>query len=103
MPTIRRTFRSLHTRNYRLFYLGQLVSLSGTWCQTIAQSWLIWSLTGSGVALGTLTALQFVPMFVVGPWGGLLADRIDKRRLLLLSNGFLAVIAALLAALTLAG
>lgn len=103
MPTLKRTFRSLQTRNYRLFYAGQLVSVSGSWCQTVALSWLVWTLTGSGVALGTVTALQFVPMVLVGPWGGLLADRFEKRRVLMAANAFLAVVALLLVAVTISG
>jgi len=77
-----RTFRSLRIRNYRLFFFGQLVSVTGTWMQTVAQSWLVLNLTGSGVALGVTVALQFLPMLLFGMWGGLLADRMDKRRLL---------------------
>jgi MFS family permease len=103
MPTLRRTFRSLHTRNYRLFYVGQLTSLSGTWCQNVALSWLVWSITGSGVALGAVTALQFLPILVLGAWTGLLADRVEKRRLLIASNLFLGGVAAALAVLTLTG
>ena len=57
-----RTFRSLRIRNYRLFFFGQLVSMSGTWMQSVAQSWLVLKLTGSGVALGVVTALQFLPI-----------------------------------------
>jgi len=90
-----RTFRSLHIRNYRLFFFGQLVSVSGTWMQTVAQSWLVLSLTGSGVALGVTVALQFLPMLLFGLWGGLLADRSDKRKLLIgtqVAGGLLAVI-----------
>jgi MFS family permease len=78
-----RTFRSLHIRNYRLFFFGQLVSVTGTWMQTVAQSWLVLSLTGSGVDLGITVALQFLPMLLFGLWGGLLADRSDKRKLLI--------------------
>lgn len=78
-----RTFRSLRIRNYRLFFFGQLVSVTGTWMQTVAQSWLVLNLTGSGVALGVTVALQFLPMLLFGMWGGLLADRLDKRRLLI--------------------
>ena len=78
-----RTFRSLHIRNYRLFFFGQLVSVTGTWMQTVAQSWLVLNLTGSGVDLGVTVALQFLPMLLFGMWGGLLADRSDKRRLLI--------------------
>ena len=74
-----RTFRSLRIRNYRLFWLGQLVSVTGTWMQTVAQSWLVLSLTGSGVDLGITVALQFLPMLLFGMWGGLLAARSDKR------------------------
>ncbi len=77
-----RTFRSLRIRNYRLFFFGQLVSVSGTWMQTVAQSWLVLDLTGSGVDLGITVSLQFLPMLLFGLWGGLLADRYDKRKLL---------------------
>ena len=76
------TFRSLHVRNYRLYFTAQLISVSGTWMQTIAQAWLVLRLTGSGVDLGIVTGLQFLPMLLFGPYGGLAADRFDKRRLL---------------------
>jgi len=76
------TFRSLHVRNYRLYFSAQLISVSGTWMQTIAQAWLVLRLTGSGVDLGVVTGLQFLPMLLLGPFGGLAADRFDKRRLL---------------------
>ena len=90
-----RTFRSLHIRNYRLFFIGQLISVTGTWMQTVAQSWLVLNLTDSGVALGVTVALQFLPMLLFGMWGGLLADRSDKRRLLIamqIAGGLLALI-----------
>jgi MFS family permease len=80
------TFAALAVRNYRLFFLGQVVSVSGTWMQMIAQDWLVLNLTDSGFALGFVTALQFLPMLVVGPWAGVLADRVDKRRLLIAMN-----------------
>jgi MFS family permease len=76
------TFRSLHVRNYRLYFVAQLISVSGTWMQTIAQAWLVLHLTGSGVDLGIVTGLQFLPMLLFGPFGGLVADRVDKRHLL---------------------
>jgi MFS family permease len=76
------TFRSLHVRNYRLYFTAQLISVSGTWMQTIAQAWLVLRLSGSGVDLGIVTGLQFLPMLLLGPFGGLAADRFDKRRLL---------------------
>ena len=69
------TFRALRHRNFRLFFGGQLVSLIGTWMQSVAQAWVILQLTGSGLALGLTTALQFGPILVLGPWGGVLADR----------------------------
>jgi len=80
------TFRSLRVRNFRLFWIGQMVSVSGTWMQTVAQNWLVLSITGSGVALGVTVALQFLPMLLFGMWGGLVADRFDKRRVLLVTQ-----------------
>jgi MFS family permease len=93
---IRRTFRSLRIRNYRLFFVGQLISVTGTWMQTVAQSWLVLNLTGSGVALGVTVALQFLPMLLFGMWGGLLADRADKRRLLIVLQAVGGVLALVL-------
>lgn len=84
-------FHSLNVRNYRLFFLGQLVSLVGSWVQIVAQDWLVLELThNSGKALGTVTALQFAPVIVFTIYGGLLADRLDKRRLLfVVQTGFM--------------
>jgi MFS family permease len=79
----RATFRSLHNRNYRLYFIGQTVSVSGTWMQQLAQVWLILELTDrNGTAVGLVTAFQFLPMLLLGSWGGVLADRFDKRKLL---------------------
>jgi len=79
----RETFASLRNSNYRLYFVGQTISVSGTWMQNIAQAWLILELTNkNGTALGIVTALQFLPMLLFGAWGGVLADRVDKRRLL---------------------
>jgi MFS family permease len=103
MPTLRRTFFSLRTRNFRLFYVGQLVSLSGTACQVVALSWVVYRLSDSAVALGTVTGLSFLPMLIAGPWGGLLADRFDKRRVLMAANAALAAVAVVLAGVTLLG
>ena len=77
-----RTFRSLRVRNYRVYFIAQLISVSGTWMQSIAQAWLVLHLTGSGVDLGIVTGLQFLPVLLFGPFGGLVADRLDKRKLL---------------------
>jgi len=81
-PVVRRTVSSLGVRNFRLYFFGQMVSLSGTWMQSVAQAWLVLKLTGSGTALGLVVALQFLPVLLFGPLGGLVADRCDKRRLL---------------------
>ncbi|MGH2990141.1 MAG: MFS transporter [Solirubrobacterales bacterium] len=78
-----RSFASLRIPNYRRFFVGQLVSISGNWMQTVAEIWVVLSLTGSGVAVGFTTALQFLPMLLLGAWGGLIADLLPKRRLLI--------------------
>ena len=80
----RETFRSLNYRNFRLFFFGQLVSQVGNWLTLVAQTLLVLKLTDSGIALGLLAAAQFGPILVLGPWAGLVADRSDKRRLLLI-------------------
>jgi MFS family permease len=82
----RRTFRSLQFRNFRLFFFGQLISQAGTWLTMIALTLLVLHRTGSGLAIGILTACQFAPILVLGAWGGLVADRSDKRRLLLVTQ-----------------
>ena len=98
------TFRSLRNRNYRLFAAGQVVSLSGTWAQRVAQDWLVLELSGnSGVALGITTGLQFLPVLLFGLYGGVLADRYDKRRLLLGAQAAMGVLALVLALLDLSG
>jgi MFS family permease len=96
------TFRSLKTRNYRLWFVGQTISVSGTWMQSVAQAWLVLKLAPSsseGFDLGITIALQFLPMLLFGVWGGLIADRFDKRRILFgtqFSAGLLAVVLAIL-------
>lgn len=100
-PTKQSTFASLSVRNYRLYFLGGLVSNNGTWMQRIAQDWLVFALTGSSFAVGVTTALQFGPMLFFGMFGGLLADRYPQRRLLLISQTILAGLAATLAIITL--
>ena len=96
-------FRSLRVRNYRLYAAGQLVSLTGTWMQRVAQDWLVLELTNSGTALGIVTALQFLPSLLFGLWGGLLADRYDKRKLLLATQTGLALVALILGVLDVTG
>ena len=73
-------FESLSSLNYRLFFWGQLISVCGTWMQTVAQSFLVLQLTNSGTDLGLATAARFVPILAFGPWGGLLADRLNKTK-----------------------
>jgi len=91
------TFRSLRVRNYRLFAGGQMISNTGTWMQRVAQDWLVLQLSdNSAVALGITTGLQFLPMLLFGLWGGLLADRYPKRRLLLVTQSGMALQAVLL-------
>src|SRR5579885_2843266 len=81
-----RSFAALRTRNYRLFFVGQLISQSGSWMQRVAQAWLVLDLTGSPLALGTVTALQFLPILALTLLGGVLADRMSKRKLLLITQ-----------------
>lgn len=98
------TFRSLRVRNYRLFASGQLVSLSGTWAQRVAQDWLVLELShNSGVALGLTTGLQFLPVLLFGLYGGVLADRYDKRRLLIGAQVVMGVLALVLGLLDVTG
>jgi|SRR5579864_1378480 len=96
-------FRSLKHRNFRLFFGGQLISLVGTWMQTIAQSWLIYRLTGSSVLLGLLGFVSQIPIFLLSPIGGLTADRWPRQRVVIATQVSSMVLAFLLAALTFAG
>ena len=81
-----RSFVSLRVPNYRRYFVGQLASLSGNWMQMVAEIWVLLTLTGSGVAVGLATGLQFVPMLLLGALGGLIADRAPKRQLLILTQ-----------------
>jgi MFS family permease len=100
---LRRSFDSLQVPNYRRYFWGQIVSLSGNWMQTVAEIWLVLSLTDSGVAVGLTTALQFLPMLLFGAWGGLLADRFSKRRVLIITQAVMALPALALFAVSSAG
>ena len=100
---LRHSFNSLEVPNYRRYFAGQLISLSGTWMQTVAAIWVILTLTDSGVAVGLTTALQFLPMLLIGAWGGLLADRIPKRRLLITTQALMMIPAVGLFAVTATG
>jgi MFS family permease len=95
-----RIVSSLRQRNYRLYFSGQLVSVMGTWMQTVAQSFLVLDLTHSGTILGLTTAARFVPILVFGPAGGLFADRRNKRRILYVTQTLSGVVAGVFALLT---
>src|ERR687891_1004548 len=97
------TFGSLRIRNYRLFISGQLVSLSGTWMQTVALGWLVLELGGSGFDVGLTYALQFLPILLAGMWGGVLADHFDKRILLIATQSAMAALAVVLFTATATG
>lgn len=97
------TFRSLRIRNYRLFFFGQLVSLIGTWMQSVALGWLVYTITKSPTQIGVVIAIQFVPTLLGSIHGGLIADRFDKRKVLFCTQTALAVQAVALAAVTLGG
>jgi len=99
----KRAFAALRYRNFRLYVVSQVISFSGTWMQSIAMSWLVLELTGSGTALGTVLAMQFVPMLLLGPTGGMIADRVDVRRLLITTQSAAAVLAMILGVLTVTG
>ncbi len=95
------TFGAVHSsRNFRIYLIGQSISLCGTWMQTVAQAWLVLKITGSGTALGFVVALQFLPVLLFGAFGGVIADRMPKRRLLLCTQVSFGVLALLLGILT---
>ena len=96
----RRTFRAISVRNYRLYFTGQVISVSGTWMQTVAQAYLIlFPLHGTGVDVAIATSLQFLPLLLLGPFGGLIADRLDKRKVLYATQGTAGVLALVLGVL----
>jgi MFS family permease len=98
------TFRSLRTRNYKLFFFGQGASLIGTWAQTIALGWLVLQLSDdSGVAEGLAISLQFLPTLLLSAYGGVIADRFDKRKILIITQAMQAMIAATLGLVVIAG
>lgn len=93
-------FPALKHRNYRLFFLGQCISLIGTWMQSIAQAWLVLQLTQSALKLSLVSMVQFLPMMLFALYAGTLADRLPKRRMLIFTQTSLCVLAAILASLT---
>jgi MFS family permease len=99
----RQTFSSLRIRNYRLYFIGQGISLSGTWMQTIGQGLLVLRLTGSGTELGVVTALQTLPILLFGPLGGVIADRFPKRQVLYATQAAAGILALILGVLVATG
>jgi len=93
------TFSSLYVRNYRLYYIGQIISTSGTFMQSVAQAWLVLEITHSGTALGIATALQYLPILILGPYGGVIADRFSKRKILYFTQSISGVLALILGVL----
>jgi MFS family permease len=91
-----KTFAALSVRNFRLYVIGQLISVSGTWMQSVAQGWLVLQITGSSVDLGFAVALQYVPILLLGSYGGLVADRHEKRRILYFTQSSAGVLALVL-------
>src|SRR3989440_3565788 len=91
-----RAFLALRHRNFRLFWTGQLISLIGTWMQTTGQAWLVLELTHSALLLGLVGALQFLPVLILSLFGGVLADRVPKRKVLLFTQSFAMLQAAVL-------
>src|SRR5512135_947256 len=97
----RETFSSFQVRNYRLYYIGQVISTSGTFMQSVAQAWLVLKISNSGTALGIVSALQYIPVLFFGPLGGVVADRFSKRTVLYFTQsaaGILAIILGVLVA-----
>ncbi|SDS35696.1 MFS transporter [Microlunatus soli] len=104
LNSVARTFDALRIRNYRIYFTGALLSNVGTWMQRVAQDWLVLELSGgSGLAVGITTALQFLPMLLITPYGGLIADRFDKRAILRVTQSWMAASAGLLGLLAVLG
>src|SRR6266550_5892007 len=93
---VRRTFGSLDTHNFRLYFAGDLVSHVGGWMQTMAEAWLVLTLTGNGVAVGATFAFRFLAVLLFGLWGGTIADRFDRRKVLLITQSVAALLAVVL-------
>src|SRR5664279_6262684 len=97
------TFAALSIPNYRRYYGGQAISMIGTWMQMTAQSWLVLTLTHSGTMLGVVVALQTLPVLLLGPYGGVIADRVNKRRLMVALQAAMGLQALTLGVLTVTG
>jgi MFS family permease len=103
LDALHRTFSALAVPNFRRWFLGQSTSLIGTWMQSVAQSWLVFTLTHSSTDLGLVVAVQTLPVLVLGPYAGVVADRVDKRRLMVALQSLMGVQALVLGLLTVLG
>jgi MFS family permease len=99
----RETFSSLRVRNYRLYYFGQIISTTGTFMQSVAQAWLVLKLSNSGTALGIVMALQYFPILILSPYGGVIADRFSKRKILYITQSVAGILALILGILVATG
>lgn len=99
----RQTFASLRVANYRLYFTGQSISLIGTWMQTTAQAWLVLQLTHSATDLGLVVAIQALPVLLLAPYGGVIADRVDKRKMMAVLQAFMGIQALVLGLLVVFG
>ena len=97
------TLRALRHRNFQLFFSGQLISLTGTWMQSVAQAWLVYSITKSALLLGTVGFASQIPVFLIAPFGGIAADRTNRQRLVIATQTASMILAGILAWLTLSG
>jgi MFS family permease len=97
------TLRALRHRNFQLFFSGQLISLTGTWMQSVAQAWLVYSMTKSALLLGSVGFASQIPVFLFAPFGGITADRVNRQRLVIVTQTCSMILAGILAWLTLSG
>src|SRR5437868_7779462 len=97
------TLRALRHRNFQLFFSGQLISLTGTWMQSVAQAWLVYRMTKSALLLGTVGFASQIPVFLFAPLGGITADRVNRQRLVIATQTCSMILAGILAWLTLSG
>ncbi len=103
LSTLSHSFSPLRERNFSIYIGGQTISLIGSWLQITAQSWIVWQITGSEAALGTVTMLQYLPMLLLSPWAGVWADRLDRRKLLISTQVVLMALAFITALLVQTG
>src|SRR5512135_3410466 len=105
MPARRvpRTFRAMQHRNFRLYFAGQLISVAGTWMQTVAQALLVYELSHSELMLGVVSFAAAIPSLLISPWGGVIVDRVPKRNLLVVTQSAAMILALILAVLAYTG